>query len=137
MSLQFKSCSDIALICPCLKNPTFVRSFHANFPSSECLVHRWRSVLKRSHACSQLLIVVFNSSTRPAPSNFYSLSSTLWTSMSAVSTECRSSTTRLTVLGASLICRRSSRSSRVPCKAAAVIPTTPAAMLRGSDICVC
>ena len=136
MSLQFESCSEIALICPCLKNPTFTRSCHANLLSSECLVHRWRSVLKRSHACVQLLIVVFDCSAMPEPSKSHSLSSTLWSNLSAVSTEWTSSTRRLTILGASLSCCRSSISSRVPCKAGTIIPTTLAVILRGSDICV-
>lgn len=69
-TVLLESCSDIALMCACLKNPTFARSCHANFPASECLVHRWRSVLKRSHACVQLLIVVFDCSATPAPRVF-------------------------------------------------------------------
>ena len=102
LSLQFWSCSDIALICPCLKNPTFAPSYHANFPSSECLVHRWGSALKWSQACVKLPIVVFDCSTTLIPSNSHFLSSTPWSSFSTTSTECTTSARRLTVLGASL-----------------------------------
>lgn len=132
--LQSWSCSDIAFICPCLKNPTFARSCHTSFRSSECLVHRCKSVLKRSHACVQLLIVFFDSSATFGPSDVYSLSSKFWSKVSAVSTEVTSSVRRFTVLGASLRLCRSLRRSRIPCNAGTVTPTTLAAMLRGSAI---
>lgn len=135
VSLQFRSCSDIALICPCLKNPTFARSFVANFPSSECLVQCWRLALNWLHAFVQVLIVVFDSSATVVPSDCHSRSSTVWSVVSVTSTECTSSFRRLTVFGASLSFCRSSRRSLVPCKAGTATLTTLAAMLRGSAIC--
>jgi hypothetical protein len=124
----------MALTWSFLKNPTFAQSSHASFLSSECLVHFWRSALKRLYACVLLLIVVIDCLATSTPSKPYSLSSIPLSNSSAVSIECTSPTRRLTAFGASLSCCRSSRSSRVACKAGTIIPTTPAAILRGSVI---
>ena len=117
------------------RNPTFARSFIANFRSSECLVQCWRLALNWSHAFLQVLIVVFDSSAIVVPSDCHSRSSIVWRVMSATSTECTSSFRRMIVFGASLSFCRSSRRSLVPCKAGTATPTTPAATLRGSAIC--
>jgi hypothetical protein len=86
-----------------------------------------------SQAAVQVLMVVFDSLATLVPSDFYSWSSTARSEVSVMSTERTSSSRRLTVSGAPLSFSKSSRRSLVPCKTGTMIPTTLAAMLRGSD----
>jgi hypothetical protein len=127
----------MALTWSFLKNPTFAWSSHTSFLSSECRVHFWRSALKRLHACVLLLIVISACLATPAPSKSHSLFSILWSNSSTVLIERISFTRRLTVFGISLSYYRSSRSSRVACKAGPIMPIILAVILRELAICVC